>query len=65
MRALEAFIGSFGILLAGIFTIPFVGGFAGVEMTSMQGLQMSLWFFFGRFLWLYVNRVFFSRMKRK
>jgi hypothetical protein len=65
MRAFEAFIGSFGILLAGMFTIPFAAHLSGVQMNLMQGAQMSALFFIGRFIWLYIVRVVFSRIKKE
>lgn len=65
MRAFESFIGSLGILVAGFLTIPIVGKLAGVEMTATQGVEMSAFFFIGRFVWLYALRVFFSNKKEK
>jgi len=59
MHALEAFLGSMGILLVGMFSIPFVASIYGVEMSHTQGAQMSGTFFLLRWLWLYVLRRFF------
>lgn len=64
MRAFEAFIGSFGILVSGILTIPLAGGLVGVDVTMQQGAIMSALFFVGRFAWLYLVRVIFSKIKR-
>jgi len=59
MHALEAFLGSMGILLVGMFTIPYVGGMYGVQISLHQGVYMSMTFFVLRFIWLYFLRKMF------
>jgi hypothetical protein len=65
MKALEAFIGSFGILLAGFLTIPLAAHLVGGSLTIAQGAGMSLLFFVARWLWLYSVRVYFERKKER
>ncbi len=60
MKLLEAIVGSFGILLFGVISIPIVGALSGVAINLTQGAQMSAIFFVGRILWLYAVRRFFS-----
>ena len=55
-NVLEPFLGSLGILLAGVFTIPFAGSISGVNIDYYQAIKMSVLFFIGRFLWLYFLR---------
>lgn len=52
MNWIEPLIGSLGIAIAGMFTIPLVGRMWNVSMTWKQGLGMSLTFFILRFIWL-------------
>lgn len=59
MKALEAFVGTFGIALVGWITIPLAASVAGVEMSTTQAVTMSAVFFVGRFLWLLAVRHFF------
>ena len=56
----EPFIGSLGILIAGIITIPLAGSASGVDVNSYQALQMSFIFFVLRFFWLYILRNYFE-----
>ena len=60
MKALEAFLGSMGILMVGMFTIPYVGKMYGAKITRRQGIYMSLTFFVLRFIWLYSLRLIFG-----
>lgn len=64
MRALEAFVMEFGRRLFGIFSIPFVAGLAGADLSLAQGAKMAAMFFVAGFLWTYVVRVIFSKIKR-
>lgn len=65
IRALEAFIGSVGILAVGMLTIPLAVNLVGADISAQQGLGMGTIFFVGRFLWLYVVRLFFSRITKE
>lgn len=65
MHALESLIGSFGIVLFGFISIPHIGGIYGVEITDLQGAQMSATFFVMRFGWLYFLRKVFDRKAKK
>lgn len=60
-RFLEPFIGSIGILFAGVLTIPFAGGIAGTSISYSQALTMGVVFFILRFAWLCLLRWYFSR----
>jgi len=60
----EPLIGSLGILLAGFVTIPLAAYFVGANVSSAQGLEMGLIFFVGRFVWLSVLRLIFSKRSR-
>ncbi len=60
MKLLEAIVGSFGILLFGVISIPIVGALSGVPINLAQGAQMSAIFFVGRIFWLYAVRYFFN-----
>ncbi len=64
MRALEAFVMEMGRRLFGIFSIPFVAGLAGAQVSIAQGVKMTAMFFVAGFLWTYVVRVIFSKIKR-
>lgn len=64
MRALEAFVMEMGRRLFGIFSIPFVAGLAGAELSIAQGAKMAAMFFVAGFLWTYVIRVVFSKIQR-
>ena len=61
MHALEAFIGSLGILLFGMLSIPVVGHLFGVQISMEQGFYMGATFFVLRFAWLYLLRKLFHR----
>jgi hypothetical protein len=56
VKALEAFIGSFGILIFGFLSIPVAAAMVGAQVSASQGAQMSFIFFVLRFVWLYMLR---------
>lgn len=60
-KFIEPLLGSLGILIAGIITIPFAGYLSGVSIDAAAALKMSIYFFIGRFIWLYILRHFFSK----
>jgi hypothetical protein len=60
MNALEAFLGSFGIFLFGLVSIPVVLRLHGVRVTIRQNVFIGLTFFILRFFWLYFLREVFS-----
>jgi len=57
----EPLLGSMGILLVGFVTIPLAAYFVGADISTAQGLEMGLIFFSGRFVWLLVLRLIFSK----
>ena len=59
--AQEALVGSAGILLAGFLTIPLAAHVSGAHVTVAQGVSMSVMFFFTRWIWLFLVRLWFSR----
>ena len=61
MKALESFIGSAGILVVGLITIPLAGELSGVHIGGYEAMKMSLLFFTGRFFWLWLLRVIFEK----
>lgn len=61
---LEALIGSAGILLAGLVTIPLTAWAVGASVNMAQGAGMSVLFFVGRFVWLALLRAWFERRKK-
>jgi hypothetical protein len=61
--AAESLLGAFGILLAGFVTIPLAADVVGAQMTAQQGAQMSI-IFFGRWVWLFVLRMWFMNKER-
>lgn len=65
MRALEAFIGSAVVTLFGFFSIPLVASFVGVNISQRQGAVMGAIFFVMRFIWLYILRIIFSKIKKE
>jgi len=64
VRALEAFVMETGRRLFGIFSIPFVAGLAGAQVSITQGAIMAAIFFVAGFLWTYAVRVVFSKIQR-
>lgn len=63
-NVLEPFLGSIGITLVGIFSIPFVAKQAGVTVDSYQAFKMSLMFTVGRFLYLLALRCYFHKKNK-
>ena len=61
LAAIEALAGSTSILLFGFFTIPLAAAMSGATITTTQGIKMSLIFFVGRWLLLYVIRCIFKK----
>lgn len=61
---LEAFVGSFGILIFGFVSIPLVGYFVGADITMDQGFGMSIIFFIARIFWLVIVRRLFINFER-
>lgn len=59
MKALEAFVGTFGIAVVGWLTIPLAARVAGAQIEPSQAVVMSAVFFVGRFFWLLAVRHFF------
>lgn len=53
-----------GRRLFGIFSIPFVAGLAGAQVSITQGAIMAAIFFVAGFLWTYAVRVVFSKIQR-
>lgn len=64
MYAIEALIASLGIVLFGFISIPYIGGIYGVQITDLQGAQMSATFFVMHFVWLYALRKLFHRYEK-
>jgi hypothetical protein len=60
MNGLEAAVGSFGMLLSGLITIPLAARTVGVKINLKQAFGMSLIFFVLRVIWLWIVRGFFS-----
>lgn len=60
----EPLLGSLGILLAGSLTIPLAAHFVGADVSAAQGIEMGLIFFAGRFAWLSLLRLIFSKRSR-
>lgn len=58
--ALEALLGSAGILLAGVVTIPAAAWAVGATINLQQGASMSVLFFFGRWIYLFALRMWFQ-----
>jgi hypothetical protein len=58
---LEPLLGSVGILIAGFLTIPLAAYFVGADISPEQGFEMGLIFFAGRFAWLALLRLIFSK----
>jgi len=58
---IEPLLGSLGILLAGFLTIPLAAYFVGADVSTAQGFEMGLIFFAGRFAWLALLRLIFSK----
>lgn len=66
MNALEAFVASLGILLAGFVTLPLAAWLVGAHLTAGQGAGMGAILFVLRFLWLWGVRAAFHRfLERK
>jgi hypothetical protein len=64
MNALESFIASLGIAAVGWLSIPLVGYAAGVYITAPQAAKMSGIFFVMRFVWLFLLRTMFERLRK-
>lgn len=60
INGLEATIGSFGMLLSGLITIPLAARAVGVKINIKQAVGMSAIFFVLRVIWLWIVRGFFS-----
>lgn len=58
---IESFVGSAGILVSGLVTIPLAAHLAGAEISIAASAKMSLLFFVGRWLWLGAVRYTFAR----
>ena len=64
--AIEAFIGSFGILLFNVAMIPFLYAMIGAKVTHLQGGIVSLVLLLLRWVWLYfVKTVDWLRLLRR
>lgn len=63
MNALEAFVASLGILVAGFVTIPLAAWAVGAHVTTAQGAGMGALFFVARFAWLWLLRCYFERVR--
>lgn len=63
MNAMEALVGSLGILVASFVTVPLAAWLVGAHVTAAQGAGMGLLFFVLRFAWLWLVRVVFERAK--
>lgn len=63
--ATESLMGSAGILLSGIVTIPLAADAVGASVSMQQGASMSIIFFFGRWVYLFALRMWFQRKEPK
>jgi uncharacterized membrane protein len=54
-------VGSVGILLAGVVTLPLAVHFAGGQLNAVQAAHASIILFFLRWVWLYLVRIFFQK----
>ena len=61
LAAKEALLGSAGILLAGFLIIPLEASVVGAQISYVQGASISILFFFARWIWLFLLRMWFSR----
>jgi hypothetical protein len=55
----EAAVGSAGLFVFGLVTIPLAGWVNGVDISMSQGAGMGVVFFGTRMIWLYMVRYFF------
>lgn len=63
-KFIESFLGSFGILIAGVVTIPLAAKLSGAPVISTSSaISMSIMFFVARLIYLYLLRLIFSRHK--
>jgi uncharacterized membrane protein len=60
-KFIEPLIGSLGIWLAGIVTLPFTSSIAGATITPYQALKMGGILFVMRLIWLCILRLWFLR----
>lgn len=60
----ESVIGSLGILIFGFITIPFAASVSGAQVSQVAAIKMSLLFFVGRIIWLYILRLSFDKATR-
>jgi hypothetical protein len=64
VKALEAFVGSFTILVFSFITLPLAGSVFEVAITPQQGAGIGVLLFFARFVFLYGVRCLFEWIKR-
>jgi hypothetical protein len=57
----EATVGSAGLFVFGLITIPLAGLVNGVIISFVQGFGMGSFFFCTRIVWLYLVRYCFKR----
>lgn len=55
----EPLIATLGILIAGFITIPFAADLSGNHIDTLGAIKMSFIFAAGRFIWLYLLRIYF------